>query len=139
MKIEGPNRATSVGKSDKAKKTGGTSASGFADYISGTEESESAPAPVSVAGVSLFAALQAAEHATNHDNRRRAIDNASDLLDDLEDLRIGLLLGSYTINQLQQLSARVRQQRLMVNDPKMMSLLDDIALRAAVELAKYES
>lgn len=136
MKIEGPNRTNAPGKTDKAKKAGSAGTS-FSDYLS-TEEVGTAAAPVGVAGVNLFVALQAAEQATEQDQRRRAIVHADDLLNELEDLRIGLLLGSYTMTQLQNLAARVRQQRLVVQDPALKALLDDIELRASVELAKYE-
>lgn len=138
MKIEGPGKAGATGKADKAKKTDSTGGSSFAEFLTGAGDVEASSAPTGVAGVSMYVALQAAEHATEHENRRRAIDHASDLLDDLEDLRVGLLLGSYTKNQLLQLSNRVRRQRLLVSDAKIMTLLDEIALRAAVELAKYE-
>ncbi len=139
MKIEGPSKASGAGKTEKAKKTGGTSAASFADHlVDSAAEAGPAAAPAGVAGVSMFLAIQAAEHATEGESRRRAIVHANDLLDDLEDLRIGLLLGTYTKNQLMQLASRVRQQRLVINDPHIMSILDDIALRAAVELAKYE-
>lgn len=138
MKIEGPSKTSGPSKADKAKKAGGTSSTSFSDYLGGVGDADAPAASAPVGGVNLFVALQAAEHATEHENRRRAINHGNDLLDDLEDLRIGLLLGSYTKNQLHQLAARVRQQRLNVNDPILMNVLDDIALRAAVELAKYD-
>ena len=94
MQIEGPKRTGATGKADKAKKTGGTSSTSFADMLTDAPEVEAAAAPVNVAGVNLFAALQAAEHATDQEQRRKAIADADDLLNDLEDLRIGLLLGS---------------------------------------------
>ncbi len=139
MKIEGPGKTSATGKTDKTKKADSVGGSSFAELLTGAGDVEASTAPTNVAGVSMYVALQAAEHATEHENRRRAIIHAGDLLDDLEDLRIGLLLGSYTKNQLHQLAGRVRQQRLVVSDPKIMALLDDIALRAAVELAKYET
>jgi hypothetical protein len=139
MQIEGPKRTGATGKTDKAKKAGSSSSSSFSEMLVETNEEVSAPAAaVSVAGVNLFAALQAAEHATDQEQRRQAIDHADDLLNDLEDLRIGLLLGSYTLNQLRNLASRLTQKRISIHDPQLLSLLDDIQLRAAVELAKYE-
>ena len=138
MQIEGPKRTGATGKTDKAKKTGGTSGTSFADMLTEPAEVEAAAPAVNVAGVNLFAALQAAEHATDQEQRRQAIENADDLLNDLEDLRIGLLLGSYTIYQLRNLAGRLNRQRARISDAQLLSLLDDIQLRAAVELAKYE-
>lgn len=139
MKIEGPSKTTAAGKAEKTKKASTTSGISFSDHlVDSAAEAGPALPTVGVAGVSMFMAIQAAEHTTDEQNRRRAMEHGHDLLDDLEDLRIGLLLGTYTKNQLMQLASRVRQQRLIVQDPQIMSILDDIALRAAVELAKYE-
>lgn len=138
MKIEGPNRTSSTSKTDKAKKTGGTSGASFSDYLVEPEGVEAAKPAIAVSGVGLFTALQAAEHATDQQQRRQALMDAKDLLDELEELQMGLLLGTYTTMQLRNLNQRLNQQRLILNDPKLMALLDDIQLRAAVELAKYE-
>ena len=137
MKIEGPNRTNAPSKADKAKKTGSAGGAAFSEYLTSEEVETAAPA-VGVAGVSLFVALQASEHATENDQRRRAVTHADDLLNELEDLRVGLLLGTYTKTQLQNLANRLAQQSLIVRDPSLMALLDEIHLRAAVELAKYE-
>lgn len=138
MKIEGPKSTNATGKTEKAKKAGGTSGASFSEFLTETEEAGATSAPAPVAGVSLFMALQAAEAATDQEQRRRAVNHADELLDELEDLRLGLLLGTYTTSQLQNLASRVRQQRLQISDPALLSLLDDIELRASVELAKYE-
>ena len=138
MIVEGPKRTGATGKTEKAKKTGGTASSSFSEFLTEAGEVDAPAAAVPVAGVNLFAALQAAEHATDQEQRRQAVTHADDLLNDLEDLRIGLLLGSYTLNQLRNLANRVSHQRTKISDAQLLSLLDDIQLRAAVELAKYE-
>lgn len=138
MQIEGPKRTGATGKTEKAKKTGSASSVSFKEMLADAPEVEAASAPVNVAGVNLFVALQAAEHATDQEQRRQAINHADDLLSELEELRIGLLLGNYTIYQLRNLTNRLTQQRFRVSDAQLLELLDDIQLRAAVELAKYE-
>lgn len=138
MKIEGPQRSNATSKSDKAKKAGSTSGASFSEYLSDATAVETTSAPAGVGSVNLFLALQAAEHATDHEQRRQAIVHADDLLNELEDLRIGLLLGSYTVSQLQNLARRLQGHRARIQDPALMALLDEIELRAAVELAKYE-
>lgn len=138
MKIEGPKRSEAAGKTEKSKKSGGVSGASFSEYLSETEGIAAPAAPVAVGGVNLFVALQAAEAATEREQRRQAVERADDLLNELEDLRVGLLLGSYTLNQLHNLTARLHQKRAQINDPGLMALLDEIELRAAVELAKYE-
>ena len=59
-----------------------------------------------------------------------------DLLDELDQIRIGLLTGSLPRATLERLAARVEAKRHRVDDPSLIQILDEIELRAAVELAK---
>ncbi len=138
MHIEGPKRTNATSKTDKTKKTGSVSGTSFSELLTETADVGAAAPTVGVAGINMMLALQAAEHATDQDQRKQAIEQADDLLADLEDLRVGLLLGNYTVNQLRQLGQRLNQQRARIQDPGLLALLSDIELRAAVELAKYE-
>lgn len=138
MKIEGPQRSNATSKTDKAKKAGSSGSASFSEFLTETSETGSASASAGVAGVNLFLALQASEHATDQEQRRQAIMHADDLLNELEDLRVGLLLGTYTVTQLRNLGHRLQQQRFQIQDPELLALMDEIELRAAVELAKYE-
>ena len=52
------------------------------------------------------------------------------------EIRLGLLLGTIPQSRLEQLAHLVRAQREQLNDPKLTAVLDEIELRAAVELAK---
>ena len=64
---------------------------------------------------------------------------ALDILDRLEDLRIELLTGAITREKLMQLTQVVSARRGQVTDPRLGEVLDEIDLRAQVELAKYET
>jgi hypothetical protein len=138
MKIEGPGKSSSITKTDKAKKAGGVKGASFSEYLTGADEVDETTPAAPLASVGMYAALQAAEHGTARQQRREAIDHADDLLNDLEDLRIGLITGNYTKTQMQNLAIRVQKRRATITDPALMALLEDIELRAAVELAKYE-
>jgi hypothetical protein len=61
------------------------------------------------------------------------------MLDELEQIRLGLLLGAIPRAKLEQLAQLVRARREQVDDPRLMAILDEIELRAAVELAKLAS
>jgi hypothetical protein len=63
---------------------------------------------------------------------------ALDILDRLEDLRIELLSGAISRDKLMQLSQVVSARRAEVTDPHLAEVLDEIDLRAQVELAKYD-
>lgn len=91
---------------------------------------------VGLSGVSTVLALQGAPDSTERRARQRAIQRGDSMLDDLEQIRLGLLLGAIPRARLEQLAQLVRARREQVDDPKLMAILDEIELRAAVELAK---
>jgi hypothetical protein len=91
---------------------------------------------VGLGGVSTVLALQGAPDSTERRARQRAIQRGDAMLDDLEEIRLGLLLGSIPRARLEQLAQLVRVRREQVDDPKLTAILDEIELRAAVELAK---
>ena len=91
---------------------------------------------VGLGGVSSVLALQGAPDSTERRARQRAVERGETMLDKLEEIRLGLLLGTIPQSRLEQLAHLVRAQRELVNDPKLTAILDEIELRAAVELAK---
>jgi hypothetical protein len=137
MKVEptAPRPATTV------RKTGGTSATGsgaFAKALSDTQQSHGPGMPVSVGYTDLntVLALQEAPDATRGRARKRARERGNMMLDHLEEIRLGLLLGTIPMAKLEQLAQLVRAKREQIDDPKLLAILDEIELRAAVELAK---
>jgi len=68
--------------------------------------------------------------------RRRAVQRGSTLLDRLDDLRLALLSGSLSPGQIAELQRAVASERGLVDDPRLLAVLDEIDLRAKVELAK---
>lgn len=68
--------------------------------------------------------------------RKRAVKRASDMLDMLEGIRLDLLNGEVPAERLGALLRLVRLQRDQVEDPRLSHVLDEIELRARVELAK---
>ena len=61
------------------------------------------------------------------------------MLDRLEEIRTGLLLGSIPRSQLHELAQVAQQTRESFVDPALSDVLDDIELRARVELAKLDA
>lgn len=66
----------------------------------------------------------------------RAVARDSQLLDQLDGLKFGLLTGTLPRNQLSELARLAASHRSKIDDPRLASLLDEIDLRAQVELAK---
>ena len=98
-----------------------------------------ASAPVtgsaSVGSVDSLLSLQEVGDAAS--GRSNGLQRASDLLEHLDEIRYGLLVGGLSRSSLLDLARSVRQQRAMIGDPRLAVILDEIELRAAVELAKY--
>ena len=57
----------------------------------------------------------------------------------VEEIRTGLLLGAIPKSQLQDLARVAKETRESSVDPALGDVLDDIELRARVELAKYDT
>jgi hypothetical protein len=93
-------------------------------------------AGIAATGLAGILSLQEVDDATA--GRRRAVSRGETLLDRLDALRHGLLLGTLGRPQLRELERLVGLQRDSVADPGLAALLDEIDLRVQVELAKYD-
>lgn len=137
MKVTGPTGPTPAGPSARpARASGGFSVpQGGAGAASATTASS---ASGSVAGVSALMALQGVEDPL--ERRRRSIRRGAGLLDRLDDLKLSLLSGQAPGPALERLARSVREERGEGDgDAGLAAVLDQIDLRAAVELAKAES
>ena len=140
MKIDGPGRSAPPAKSKKTGRTGSTSGMTFAPVA--TDETASAQktgqagptAPVAATG-SLLSLQEAPDPSSG---RSQGLTRARTLLEQLEEVRRGLLLGVIPQNRLAALAEMARRNREAFIDPELSQLLDEIELRAEVELAKLE-
>ena len=71
--------------------------------------------------------------------RARAVRRGSDILDDLDTLKLDILSGRVPRRTLARLVDRIEAERAGSGDADLDALLDDIELRARVELAKLEN
>ena len=109
----------------------------FAEALSQDATTSGANAPKAVATVDNLFILQ--EVAQDLSGRRRAAMQRGDgMLDRLDDIRIALLTGSLPRGQLEALRRMARERGDVLNDPQLQSVLDEIELRVAVELAKLD-
>jgi hypothetical protein len=132
MKISGtgPVQTPAIRRRDQTSRSSGT----FAGQLTGDSAAREATAPAEVADVGSLLSLQ--EVADPLAGRRQAIRRGTDLLDRLDELRHGLLVGAFPAEKLDQLLILVRRQQNSVADPRLREILADIEIRAAVELAK---
>ena len=138
MKIERTSsvRSSPVKRGDQSEK----SASGkFARQIG---EKDLSPDPVSgmtsVRGIDALLAIQEVEDSTSGGQNARGRKWGEELLDRLDAIRLGLLTGSIPVSGLRDIVALVSSQRETAIDPGLQEILDEIELRARVELAKYK-
>ena len=137
MKVSdvGSVKRASARRRKKTSEKGGD----FADHLrrvgaaaegSGNQE---AP-PVSPLDVVLVA--QAAPDARDQRSRGRARQHGEDILDRLDKLRHELLAGLVSREELAELARRVRAYKATTDDPQLNQIIDEIELRAQVEIAK---
>lgn len=67
---------------------------------------------------------------------KKAVSRGQDLLERLEEIRHGLLIGSIPVERLQQLQITLSNMDVNAEDPQLTEIIGDIEVRAAVELAK---
>ena len=133
MKVDptGTAKAASVRRSDKGVQA---KPGEFSKLLEGTDEPE---APRATGAAAPLDPLFATRDATDRSGGR-AKQRASDILDRLEEIRIGLLTGSIPRDRLEALDQLVKQHREQTMDPRLTEVLDEIELRARVELAKLD-
>ncbi|MFQ5774593.1 MAG: flagellar assembly protein FliX [Kiloniellaceae bacterium] len=135
MKID---RLSSVpaARTRRGERTGSAKPGGFSKTLSGGE----APAAASVSGgvapgrVDALLALQEVANELEADGQARR--RGEELLDRLDEVRLALLSGRLPVAAVERLAALVAARRARVRDPHLAQVLDEIELRAAVELAK---
>lgn len=135
MKVTGPSGPSASQGARPAKPAGGFSVPS-AGAAASTAAAAAAAGVSGVAGVSALMALQGVEDAT--ERRRRAIRRGGGLLDRLDELKLALLGGEAGEGALERLGRSLREERPIDADPGLNSLLAQIDLRAAVELAKAD-
>lgn len=135
MKVNGPSGAAPTGGQRPVRSAGGFSMPQASGAAPASASQAAAPASA-VADLSALMALQGVETAT--ERRRRAIRRGGTLLDRLDELKIAMLSGEAGEGALERLGRTLREERPKDEDAGLTGLLEQIDLRAAVELAKAE-
>lgn len=129
-------------RAEAKRRTSGVAGTSFSslldsmDDVSETSALESAPAAAPVVGANIFLGLQ--EVSEEEIERRRAMKQGKSMIDALEQLRDSLLVGTVSSRTIRQLEQVLGEQRAATLDPRLQSIMNDIEVRAAVELAKLE-
>ncbi len=114
----------------------GAEGGGFAEALGSGEASQGAKAAPGgkVSGLDALLALQEVPDASG--GRDEALSQGGRILDRLDELRLDLLDGRLSSSSVQNLTAEIDSARAESEDPRLNEILDEIELRAHVELAK---
>ena len=122
-------------------KNGASSASAaFSKHLSQTSnvssDTQISSENVSVSGVHTVLAAQEYSFASGRDERKNLEDWGNNILNSLDEIRHGLLIGAIPRDQLNRLAQMLRDRKAIINDPQIIEIIDEIEIRAEVELAK---
>lgn len=139
MKVQGSGGFRPV-ESKKTEKKNAAGSAAFSSHLkvntdNNVQESSGVQA---MAAVDTLLSVQENNMDADREANRHAMMRGNDLLDQLEGLRNGLVNGRLPMEQIERLMIQVQSRAANVTDPQLQSVLKDIELRAAVELAKME-
>jgi len=138
MKVAGNNRIGNQAIRKASPK--GTASGGFSVAAPAAAPTTDNAASISTASpvASVDALLAIQEVPNEREGKRRAVKHGTDMLDILDEIRMGILMGSVPQNRLEQLVRLVEKRRDDFLDPNLSAVLDEVELRARVELAKLD-
>lgn len=132
MRIYGPN-GTTLGS--PAASTRRTSSSGFSlPDATATSDARPTVAPKPTANIDALLAMQGIEDPV--ERRRQSVKRGRGALDVLDELKIGLLSGSFDTATVARLRNAAADLKASSGDPGLDAVLSEIELRVEVELAK---
>ncbi len=129
--LGGVNTTSSVKKKD-LRKAGGADFSQLLEPE--TSETAHVTSPHTVAPVNSLLALQMVSG--DESSKQKTLKRGSNLLDRLNELRLGLLEGRIPAYSMDRLLQEIRSERGEIADPRLLRIIEEIELRAEVELAK---
>lgn len=132
MRIEGSSRTQGSGYSAPLRRGAGGVFEPEPE-MPATPRAEAAPV-LGAAGLDALLALQAVDDVVL--TRRKAVRRGRQMLDALDEVKADLLAGRISEGRLNQLLALVGQARERT-EPGLDAVLDEVELRARVELAKF--
>lgn len=136
IKIDDIRKTGELAQGKSIRKT--DSGESFASYLRGTtaaETNEVQPTSAMTSADAIFAA-QSINDEEERQIRRKLVKKGNTLLDNLEEIRQGLLSGEISKDRLIEISRLVKQKDIASEDKKLQEIMQEIELRVEVELAK---
>lgn len=137
MKVGGTGKSGATTGPKKSSSSKGDSDVDFSAFVTGgADETSSASATQSIAQLDSLLAVQQTEDPTQKQSKKRMQQRANSILDKLEGLRVKMLTGNLTVGHMIDVADVVASHREKIDDPALTAIMDEIDLRAQVELAK---
>lgn len=133
MEIKGPGRV----ETSAIKRKAAANASGGGFSVAPESHASIVAGPGPIAALDSILMLQGMEDSTQ--GRSKGLAHGEQLLDLLDSVRDGLLAGGIPRATLNKLAVAVTRRHEAFSDPRLQDVLDQIELRAHVELAKLEA
>ncbi|SCA57879.1 Flagellar assembly regulator FliX [Candidatus Terasakiella magnetica] len=139
MKISNVGPSKPAVKSTKKEGTG--KSGGFSTHLNratgGNEGQVEFQEVNPVASMDSILSIQEVGDATEEENRRALFQRGEDILERLSEIQREILAGGISVERLQNLAHLLRSRRETVEDPALQQIIDEIELRAEVEIAKW--
>ena len=136
FKVNDVNKSNELNQGKAVRKSSGDGS--FSAYLS--ESMKTASQQVgSASGISVADAIFATQMVNGEEEReirKKLIKRGQTLIEKLEDIRDGLLLGYVSMDELIGISRMIKETPVPSSDPKLQDLMAEIELRVEVELAK---
>lgn len=135
-----PNQIAPVGTEVKRPPiTDRPSSEKFAHFLTETEPGKATASPRLLAPLVTIDPMLVAAAGDALDPRKRGQKRGHQVLDRLDRIRHALLSGQLSQAEIEDLIKALASEREEFNDLRLAELLDEIELRAQVELAKFQS
>lgn len=140
MKVGGTKGTNATNKTKKSTSSDANADVDFSTYVQGASAgAEGVSATQSIAQLDALLAVQEAGDATQKQAKKRMQARAHNILDKLETIRLRMLGGNLTVGHMVDVADVIAAHREKIDDPKLVAIMDEIDLRAQVELAKMRA
>ena len=139
MQVKEINKSQTIQSGGKTKSAGQTTGASFSSYLEANLKVDNTPISSGATGVSATEVLLAAQMVDGDEEkqkREKMLERGKGLLERLEEIRDGLLLGYISEDRLYEISRYVKERKPQIEDEKINELMSEIELRVEVELAK---
>ena len=130
----------STQSSRRAKKGEPARGVNFSEHLSQaskiSSETEVSSRNTAVTGINSILTVQEIIDQPEREERRQLAEWGNDILDSLDEIRHDLLIGAIPKERLETLAQRLRVRKASVSDPRLIDIINEIELRAEIELAK---